>query len=69
MWEDPIVAEVRRVREGLSGQFNFDVRAIFADLRKRQTALGPRLVRRQSPTKTEEAGQGTGNPTALRRGR
>lgn len=45
MWEDPIVQEVRRERERLSEQFNFDVDAIFADLRKRQRSLGERLVR------------------------
>jgi hypothetical protein len=44
MWEDPIVAEVHRTREMLAAQHNFDVKAIFADLRKRQTALGERLV-------------------------
>lgn len=46
MWEDPIVSEVRKVREQLSAQFDFDIKAIFADLRKRQAALGERLVRR-----------------------
>jgi hypothetical protein len=45
MWEDPIVAEVHRTREELAAAFNFDVKAIFADLRRRQTALGTRLVR------------------------
>ena len=45
MWEDPIVAEVHRTREELAAAFDFDVKAIFADLRKRQTALGARLVR------------------------
>ena len=44
MWEDPIVAEVHRTREELAAAFDFDVKAIFADLRKRQTALGARLV-------------------------
>jgi hypothetical protein len=44
MWEDPIVAEVHRTRQKLAAEFNFDVKAIFADLRKRQAALGPRLV-------------------------
>jgi hypothetical protein len=44
MWEDPIVAEVHRTRAELAAAFNFDVKAIFADLRKRQAALGPRLV-------------------------
>jgi len=45
MWEDPIVQEVRLEREKLAAQFNFDVDAIFADLRKRQSTLGERLVK------------------------
>lgn len=49
MWEDPIVAEVRRIREKLSADLGFDVKAIFADLRKRQTALGARLVQPNVP--------------------
>jgi hypothetical protein len=55
MWEDPIVSDVRRVREQLSAQFDFDLKAIFADLRDRQTALGDRLVRQSTtaqPNKT-----------------
>ena len=44
MWEDPIVAEVHRTREKLAAEYNFDVTAFFADLRKRQAALGARLV-------------------------
>jgi hypothetical protein len=44
MWQDPIVLEVHRIREKLAADFNFDVGAFFADLRKRQTALGTRLV-------------------------
>ncbi len=44
MWEDPIVADVHRIREKLAAEFNFDLKAIFADLRKRQAALGGRLV-------------------------
>jgi hypothetical protein len=53
MWEDPIVAEVHRAREKLAAEFNFDVKAIFADLRKRQAAWGDRLVpppKRAEPT-------------------
>lgn len=46
MWEDPIVAEVRKVRKKLSAQFGNDVRNIFADLRKRQISLGDKLIRR-----------------------
>lgn len=56
MWEDPIVTEVRQVREQLSAQFDFDVGAIFADLRRRQAALGDRLVRR-GPATQPKAGE------------
>lgn len=55
MWEDPIVAEVRRTREELSAQFNFDVKAIFADLRNRQAALGERLVKRKKQAEPADA--------------
>jgi hypothetical protein len=44
MWEDPIVVKVPRIREELAARFNFDVKAIFEDMRKRQAALGARLV-------------------------
>lgn len=52
MWEDPIVAEVRRVREELSAKFDFDLAAIFDDLRTRQAAVGDRLVRPPSDEST-----------------
>ena len=44
MWEDPIVAEVRRTREMLAAKFDYNVKAIFDDLRNRQASLGTRLV-------------------------
>lgn len=44
MWEDPIVAEVHRNRAKLAAEHNFDVAAFFAGLRKRQAAIGERLV-------------------------
>jgi hypothetical protein len=49
MWEDPIVAEVHRTREELAAKFDFDVNAIVADIRKRQAALGSRLVSLAKP--------------------
>jgi hypothetical protein len=55
MWEDPIVAEVRRAREQLAARFDFDVDAIFADIQNRQTALGRRLVSRAQPAGPEGA--------------
>ena len=61
MWEDPIVADVRRAREELSARFNFDVKAIFADMRNRQAALGGRLVsrRKQGQSKSTAAQEKT----------
>jgi len=47
MYENPIVDEVRKTRERLAKELDFDVGAIFEDLRKRQTKLGTRLVHRQ----------------------
>ena len=44
MWEDPIVAEVHRIRKELAARFDFDIHAMFVDMRKRQAALGSRLV-------------------------
>lgn len=52
MWEDPIVAEVHRAREQLMARYNFDINAMFADIRKRQALLGARLV---PPKKRSEA--------------
>jgi hypothetical protein len=34
MWQDPIVTEVRQVREAHAAQYNFDLRAIYLDLKK-----------------------------------
>ena len=53
MWEDPIVADIHRTREKLAAEHGFDLKAIFADLRKRQAALGARLLpqkKRAEPT-------------------
>ena len=34
--DDPIVAEVRRIRSEHARKFNYDLKAIFADLKKRE---------------------------------
>jgi hypothetical protein len=59
MWEDPIVAEVHRTREKLAAAYNYDVTAFFVDLRKRQAALGERLVHQKMRAEsTAEADRG-----------
>jgi len=55
MREDPIGAEVRRTREDLSARFDFEVKALFADLRNRQAALGGRLVSRKKRAEAADA--------------
>lgn len=55
MAEDPIVSEVRKIRDQLARHFNFDLKAIFADLRERQSLLGSRLVRRPKRAKADQA--------------
>ncbi len=54
MWEDPIVEEIHRIREKLAAEHNFDVKEIFADLRKRQASLGRRLVPQKKTTESTD---------------
>ena len=51
--DDPIVDSVRKIRDALAAAFDYDVHAIFADLRRREAGLGDRLVR-QSQTQRPE---------------
>jgi len=44
MQVDPIVDEVRRVRQEYAKQFDYDLHAIAADLRKREQQHPERLV-------------------------
>jgi hypothetical protein len=59
MWEDPIVAEVHRTREKLAAEHHFDIASFFADIRKRQTALGSRLVSQRKPEEKKAPQPGT----------
>ncbi len=36
MWKDPIVEEIHRIRRMHAQQFNFDLYAIFADLKEQE---------------------------------
>ena len=42
---DPIIAELRAVRDEHAARFNYDVKAIFRDLQARQAASGRTYVR------------------------
>ena len=41
---DPIVDEVRRIRDAHAGRFNYDLRAIFKDIKEQQIRSGLKFV-------------------------
>jgi hypothetical protein len=45
---DPVLAEIRKVREAYSEKFNGDIRAMAADIRARQKSSGHHIVSRPS---------------------
>jgi hypothetical protein len=44
MFHDPIVEEVRAIREKLAAQFDFDIAKIVADAQRRQATSKSRIV-------------------------
>lgn len=44
MWEDPIVKEVRRIREEHSARFGHDLDRIYRELKRQEKASGRRYV-------------------------
>lgn len=44
MWEDPIVAEVRKVRQAHAAKFNYDLLAIYQDLKEQEEKSGRTFV-------------------------
>ena len=57
MFTDPIVEEVRRVREEYAKRFNYDAHAIADDLRKQEKQHSERLISfpAKRPRKTKTA--------------
>ena len=45
MKDDPIVAEVRAIRDELAAQFGFDLKEVFRQLRQLQASSGRKYVR------------------------
>ncbi|NJO93146.1 MAG: hypothetical protein HC820_00070 [Hydrococcus sp. RM1_1_31] len=44
MWRDEILEEIYRIREEHAKAFNYDLKAICNDLRKRQSASGRKII-------------------------
>lgn len=58
---DPLIAEIRAVRDQYAARFDYDVAAMFRDLRARQDASRRDYV--QHPARAVAAGSGLGNAT------
>lgn len=43
-WSDPIVEEVRRVRDAYAARFNYDLRAIYRDLKEKEKRSGRKVI-------------------------
>ena len=43
-WVDPVVAEIRAIREARAKEFNYDIHAMFEDIRAREAASGRKYV-------------------------
>lgn len=56
MFDDPIVEEVRAIREQLAAQFNFDIRKIVEDAQRRQATSKFRIVSFERPSPVAPAG-------------
>jgi hypothetical protein len=44
MWKDEVLEEIYRIREEHAKSFNYDLRAICDDLRKKQVASGRQVI-------------------------
>jgi hypothetical protein len=51
VYRDPVVEEVRRIREGNAARFNYDIDRIAADARKRQGADGRKVISAPAPSR------------------
>ncbi len=52
-WQDPIVEEVRKARDAYAKQFNYDLDAIFHDLKAKERQSGQQVI--PCPSKREKA--------------
>lgn len=52
---DPIIAELRAIRQAYTARFDYDVEAMFRDLRARQEASRREYVRLPAPRRVSAA--------------
>jgi len=56
MYDDPIVAEVRKTRAQHAAKFHYDLESIYRDLKEKERASGRKYVR-YAPRTREPAAQ------------
>ncbi len=66
MYTDPIIDEIREFRDQYAARFNYDVKAMLNDIRRRQKESGRKTVSR--PPKRIAAANGV-SPTPVRGGK
>jgi hypothetical protein len=44
MWQDPIVEQIHKIRQEHAGKFNFDLRAIFEELKEQEKKSRRKIV-------------------------
>jgi hypothetical protein len=65
---DPIVEDVRRVRDAYAAQFNYDLDAIFQDIKTREKKNGHRFITGvSSPTSQNQENQRLTEQPAVKR--
>ena len=61
MWKDPIVEEVRAIREAYAKQFDYDLEAIFRDLKEKEAESDREFIsippKRIEPTRRNNQGR------------
>ena len=43
-WTDPVVEEIRQIRDAHAAKFNYDLRAIYQDLKAKEATSGRKYV-------------------------
>ena len=54
MFHDPIVEEVRAIRQQLAARFNFDIRKIVEDAQSRQATSNSRIISLERPKQARQ---------------
>ena len=54
MWKDPIVKKIHLIREKIAKEYNYDLKQIINQLRKREKEHREQVVSKKVPTKQKK---------------